>query len=95
MSGDRGGSDEGGRAWRADDEIETGTGESRMSVGLIATAIVAVVLLVFIFQNTDETKVTWLFFDSEPPLWLALLVAAVAGAVVSELVGWVIRRRRD
>ena len=77
-----------------EDDIDTGTGESRLSAGLIATAVVAVVLLVFIFQNTNETKVTWLFFDSTPPLWLALLVAAVAGAVVTELVGWVIRRRR-
>ena len=81
-----------------DDELNTGasasTSERKLSAGLIGTGVVAVILLIFIFQNTGKTKVTWLFFDSRPPLWLALLVAAVAGAVVSELVGWAIRRHR-
>lgn len=66
---------------------------SKLSFGLIATGIVAAVLLIFIFQNTGKTEVTWLFFDTTPPLWLALLVAAVAGALLSELAGFFLRRR--
>ncbi len=77
------------------DEETTQKPTSRLSGGLIAGAIVAVALLVFVVQNTEETTVEWLLFESDStPVWLVIVIAAIAGAVVSELVGWLIRRRR-
>jgi len=77
------------------DEDVTETGGSRLSGGLIAVVIVALALLVFVFQNTQSTQVEWLLFEtSETPVWLVIIIAAVAGAVLSELGGWIIRRRR-
>ena len=62
---------------------------------LLAVAIVAAGLGAFIVQNTDSTPVTWLIFTGSAPLWAVIVLAAVAGAVLSELGGYLIRRRRQ
>jgi uncharacterized integral membrane protein len=49
----------------------------------------------FIVQNTDSTPVTWLIFTGTAPVWVVIVLAAVAGAVLSELGGYLIRRRRQ
>ena len=51
-------------------------------------------LIAFIVQNRSDTEVTWLFIDGTWPLWVVIVIAAVAGAVLSEVVGWLLRRRR-
>ena len=61
----------------------------------LVVAIVAAGLGAFIIQNTDSTPVTWLIFTSSAPLWVVVVLAAVAGAVLSELGGYLIRRRRQ
>ncbi len=61
---------------------------------LLAVAIVAAGLVAFIVQNTDSTPVTWLIFTGSAPLWVVIVLAAVAGAILSELGGYLIRRRR-
>ena len=77
------------------DEEIIDTGGSRLNGGLVAAGVVAIALVVFIFQNTHETKVEWLVFESEStPVWLVIVISAVAGAVLSEVAGWIIRRRR-
>lgn len=71
--------------------------EPKESTGIgtvIGAAIVAVALIAFIGQNRDDTQVSWLFLDGTWPLWLVIVVAAVLGAVLSEVLGWLIRRRR-
>ena len=62
--------------------------------GMIVAALVAVSLVAFVLQNTDSTPVTWLMFDGSAPLVIVILGSAVAGAVLSEAAGWLIRRRR-
>ena len=62
---------------------------------LLAVAIVAAGLGAFIVQNTDSTPVTWLIFTGTAPVWVVIVLAAVAGAVLSELGGYLIRRRRQ
>ena len=78
----------------SDEEIIE-TGRSRLSGRLIAAVIFAAALVVFVVQNTGDTEVTWLFFDSTAPLWLVIVIAAVAGALLSEVAGWIVRRRRN
>ncbi len=60
----------------------------------VAAALVAAALVAFVVQNTDSTPVQWFFIDRSAPLWLIIVVSAVAGAVLSEILGWIIRRRR-
>ncbi|GJM39624.1 MAG: hypothetical protein DHS20C19_29910 [Acidimicrobiales bacterium] len=71
--------------------------ESTESTGLatvVSAAVVAIALIAFIVQNRSDTEVSWLFIDGTWPLWVVIVIAAVAGAVLSEVVGWMLRRRR-
>lgn len=71
--------------------------ESTESTGLatvVTAAVVAIGLIAFIVQNRSDTEVSWLFIDGTWPLWVVIVIAAVAGAVLSEVVGWLLRRRR-
>ena len=65
-----------------------------VTLQVLVAALVAVGLAAFIVQNTDSTPVTWLVFDGSAPLWIVILAAAVAGAVLSEFGGWMLRRRK-
>jgi len=76
----------------AESSAEAG-GSGGQSKVLIAT-LVGVGLAAFIVQNTGSTPVRWLVFDGSAPLWIVILAAAVAGAVLSEVGGWVLRRRK-
>ncbi|MDW3217881.1 MAG: LapA family protein [Acidimicrobiales bacterium] len=76
---------------------ETVSEESSESTGLatvVSAAVVAIALIAFIVQNRSDTEVSWLFIDGTWPLWVVIVIAAVAGAVLSEVVGWMLRRRR-
>jgi uncharacterized integral membrane protein len=57
---------------------------------LIAGGILLVLLLVFVFQNTETTTVDFLMFDIEAPLWVMLGITAVVGMLIGYLAG---RRR--
>lgn len=61
---------------------------------LIVVAIVGIALAAFVVQNTDDTPVSWLMFDESAPLWIVIVISAVAGAILSEAAGWMIRRGR-
>lgn len=77
---------------------EEGVGEeTKESTGLatvVSAAVIAIALIAFIVQNRSDTEVSWLFIDGTWPLWVVIVIAAVAGAVLSEVVGWLLRRRR-
>ena len=47
-------------------------------------AAAAVLLLIFVIQNSQKVKVEFLFTDTETPLIFALLVAGALGAII----GW-------
>ncbi|MFJ5709244.1 MULTISPECIES: lipopolysaccharide assembly protein LapA domain-containing protein [unclassified Streptomyces] len=57
--------------------------------GRIAIAVVAVLLLVFIFENTRQVRIRLLIPEVTMPLYLALLATALLGAVC----GWYAARR--
>lgn len=62
--------------------------------GVVVAVLVAVALIVFVVQNGSEVPVTWLFVEVNGPLWAVIVVAAAAGAVLSEIIGWVTGRSR-
>ena len=66
-----------------------------VSPALIVGGIIAVLLLVFIIQNSNDAEVTWLVTDTKTPLWVVIFVSAVLGYVVGQLIeiGW--RRHRS
>ncbi len=76
-----------------DSEIRTEP-ERRSRAGLLALVLVVVALVVFVVQNTADVEVTWLVFDASAPLWFVIVVSAVAGALLSEIAAFAVRRSR-
>lgn len=60
----------------------------------VAGGVVAVLLAVFVFQNTATTKVTWLVFETRHPLWFVLVVNGLFSVLMAKLLGMAWRRRR-
>jgi uncharacterized integral membrane protein len=58
-------------------------------VALIVAAIVFVFLLVFVVQNPDDVQVRYFGFEGTLSLGVAMLFAAVAGALTAGLLGTV------
>ncbi|GAA4389556.1 LapA family protein [Tsukamurella soli] len=50
--------------------------------GLVVGAILLLVLLVFIIQNTTSSQIKLLFWQVNLPLGVALLIAAILGALL-------------
>ena len=65
-------------------------GRSRVGgalVGLVLGAVVLILLLVFVLQNLEDVRVSFMSVDGSLPLGVALLLAAVAGALVVAVPG--------
>jgi uncharacterized integral membrane protein len=56
-------------------------------VGLIAGAIITLLLLIFIVQNVESQSIHLLFWTVDLPLGVSLLIAAILGAVITGIVG--------
>jgi len=83
---------------RFDDDRKSGRDLSgRQKTSLVGGVVLAVLLLIFIFSNTESLDVSFLAWDVDMPLWLALLIAAVAGVLLWPLLRGLVRgvRRRD
>lgn len=66
----------------------------KISFELIAAAVLAVVLLIFIVQNDEDVKVSWVVFSRRAAVWTVILVSAVLGYVFGQLIEFSIKRRR-
>lgn len=62
--------------------------------GLVLALLVTAVLVVFVVQNDSEVPVTWLVVTVNGPLWAVIIAAATAGAVLTQVLGWVVRLTR-
>ena len=64
-----------------------GSRTSGFWVGVVALGLVLVLLIVFIAQNTRETTVSFLAWDGEVPVAVALLIASAAGLFLATAAG--------
>jgi uncharacterized integral membrane protein len=65
-----------------------------ISPEFVVAIVVAALLVVFIVQNSDKSKVTWLVKSTHTPLWAVIFVSAVVGYLLGQLVEYGLRRRR-
>ncbi|HZM66368.1 MAG TPA: hypothetical protein VFC16_08730 [Nakamurella sp.] len=56
----------------------------------IGGIVIAALVIVFIVVNRDPTNVSFIFFNAEVALWVALAIAAAGGLVA----GFLISRKR-
>lgn len=68
-----------------------GGGGGVMTPGRIAVLAIAVLTVVFIFENTHHTKIRLLIPEVTMPLWVALLGTGLIGALCG---AYFIRRRK-
>lgn len=61
---------------------------------MIVLSVLAVLLIVFLAQNTDSVPIEFLVWDGEAPLFLVVLVSVAASAFLTLGVSGVWRRRR-
>ena len=61
----------------------------RLVLGVVAAAALAL----FIFQNTDDTQVNFLWMDGAIPLYLLLLITVGLTLVLAMVGTWLLRRR--
>jgi len=64
-----------------------GSRTSGFWASVIALGLVLILLIIFIAQNTRQTTVSFLAWDGEVPVAVAILIAAVAGLFLSGLAG--------
>ncbi|MFJ8928788.1 DUF1049 domain-containing protein [Streptomyces sp. NPDC102364] len=69
----------------------SGGGSSAFTPARIGVIVLAVLGLVFIFENTRHVKIRLLIPEVTVPLYLALLITAVIGATCG---GYFVSRRR-
>ncbi len=64
---------------------------------VVLAAVLLLLLIVFIAQNTQSVHISFFGFDGHAPLAVALLIATAAGIVITAAVGtariWQLRRR--
>ena len=63
------------------------TRTARAHNALIAGAIVLILLLVFIIENTESVRIAYFGIGFHLPLGVALLLAAIGGALLVGIVG--------
>ena len=56
-------------------------------VALIGAALLAVLLIIFLVQNTRSTEISFLWMTTSTPLAVALLVAAVGSVLLTLILG--------
>jgi uncharacterized integral membrane protein len=66
----------------------------KVSPELVIAGLIALLLVVFVVQNADDTKVTWIVKDSTTPLWVVIVVSAVGGYLIGQLIEAGVKRRR-
>ncbi|MGV9889017.1 DUF1049 domain-containing protein [Streptomyces sp. NPDC003395] len=72
--------------------VRSGSRREMFTPGRIAALVLAVLALVFIFENTQETEIRVLVPVVTMPLWAALLATGLIGALFGAF--FLTRRRR-
>ena len=70
------------------DNPPPGPGRQRRSISprLVAGIVLAILALVFVFQNTGNGRVTFLFWRVDAPAWTWLVLIFAVGVIVGLLV---------
>lgn len=76
-------------------EGEFGDDDGKPPVALILGAVIGVLTLIFIIQNSDKVQTEFLFFSVETRQWVAIVVAIVLGVILDRLFSMWWRRSRS
>lgn len=71
------------------------SGNSGPSVFLILTVFVAILAAIFVFQNSNRTKINLLFWDFNSRVWVAIAISIGLGVLLDRLILSWWRRARN
>ncbi len=77
----------------SDPQTRGTAGIAGISYRTIAGLVLALVVLLFVVLNRDETEISFIVFDARTALWIALLLAALGGFVAGFLMSRAYYRR--
>jgi uncharacterized integral membrane protein len=72
---------------REDPDPLRGSRTSGFWAAVVALGLILLLLIIFIAQNTRKTTVSFLAWDGQVPVAVAILIAAVAGMFLAGLAG--------
>lgn len=78
----------------SDSETQPEESGGGLNFRLLLGAIAAAGLVLFVFQNTDDTRVKFLWMDGDIPLFLLLLITVGLTLVLAVVTSWLLRRRQ-
>lgn len=67
---------------------------NQFRAGLVLGILVTAAIVLLVVQNGKSARLNWLAFHFSSPLWIMLLLTAVAGAVAWEVTKAFVRRTR-
>jgi uncharacterized integral membrane protein len=68
--------------------------QRRLNARLAAVAVLAAILIVFVVQNAQRVQVDFVILHGRTPLWVALVITAVIGGIIGQVLEYSWRRRR-
>ncbi|MFV0308323.1 MAG: lipopolysaccharide assembly LapA domain-containing protein [Desertimonas sp.] len=77
-----------------DDRPVAEDGSSGISPTLIGLVVAAIVAVIFIVQNREDTSIDLLFWTFDTAVWVAIVIALILGALLGWLGQRIVRRRR-
>jgi uncharacterized integral membrane protein len=66
--------------------------DNRNTVRIVVGIVLVIVLIALIVDNTEKVELGYVFGDVEVAAWVLVLIAAILGAAISQLVSWMRRR---
>lgn len=79
---------------RRDDDLAIRDAKEGVSPTLIGLIVVAILAVIFVVQNQEDTKIKFLFFTFNTAVWTAIVIALILGAVLGWLALTAARYRR-
>lgn len=77
------------------EDVEVSEAGGGFKFRLVAGAIAAAALGIFVFQNTDDAPVKFLWLDGSFPLFLLLLITVGLTLILAVVSTWLLRRRSN
>lgn len=64
------------------------TSRRGVSARMIGAAILAIIAIIFVFQNSASGRIHFLFWNFSMPAWIWLLIVLVVGVVIGSMFPW-------
>ncbi len=77
-----------------DEYLEQSSSSNRRVAVLILAIVLVVIATVFVFQNTEEATVEFLFLSGQAPLHIVIIISMALGSLLTMILGGARRKRK-